>query len=83
MPYILRIIYKCMHNSEFIFPWLNRHITIYNSLYYNYITLSASYGHMTFVASRSYQTLVGLGYIHVQSYISNDYAYLIIHIEFG
>ena len=28
--------------------------------YYNYITLSASYGHVIFIASRSYQNLVGL-----------------------
>ena len=31
-------------------------------LYYNYITLSASYGHVTFIASMSYQKLVGLAY---------------------
>ena len=31
-----------------------------NVLYYNYITISASYGHVTFIASRSCQNLVGL-----------------------
>ena len=68
MPYFLRIIYKCMHSSEFIFPWLNRHITIDNPLYYNYnyITLSATYGHVTFIASRSSQNLAGLAIDHIQ-----------------
>ena len=33
MPYILRIIYICMHTSKFLFPWLNQHITIENPLY--------------------------------------------------
>ena len=52
MPYILRIIYKCMHTSKFIFPWLNRYITIENPLY-SITILSASYGHVIFIASRS------------------------------
>ena len=63
MPYFLWIIYKCMHNSEFIFPWLNRHITIDNPLY-SITILSASYGHVTFIASRSCQNLVGLARLH-------------------
>ena len=59
MPYFLRIIYKCMHNSEFIFPWLNRHIAIIDNLPYS-IPILSLYGHVTFIASRSYQNLVGL-----------------------
>ena len=41
----------------------NRESTIF---YYNSITLSASYGHVTFIASRPCQNLVGLASVQIK-----------------